>query len=532
MVILKNQINLIDSTIVCQKENIFQNQKNNCAIFLQSNNYIIAKYGNEVTYAAGKFINDYRQKILYIKYKGKILVLTAEFKIENNSIIEIYIDKSITSLEIFFSADDEPNAKKIILIDLSHFDSSLIEKTDNMFYACSSLEEIIFENFNISKVTSMANMFDLCSNLKSLNLSSFDTSKVINMEMMFKDCTSLEYLDISNFNTLQTTDFGSIFDDVNSLKYINLYNAQIDNIKDEIEKIINYSTIICQKDYAIKDKTYIKACCDINNDILNCYSNNYISIYYSQNVDYEKGFQYNKNNINGYRESINFIKNGENKIITPSEQLEIKSNSKIEIHLYNSIKSLAHFFNSDDDKTKNIISIDFSHFDSSLITDINSLFSGCSSLEQLDLNNFITKSETLISNIFSGCDNLKYLDISGFNLSSYDFIKNLSNLEFINIYKSKNYNIDAINNINKDLNICQKEKSMQNLKIENKCGYYNINNKEFESTNLIIIYFNKDVEYKSGFINGIESRNNIYFLNNGYKINPNEYLSINKGKKI
>jgi len=164
---------------------------------------------------------------------------------------------------------------------------------------------------------------------------------------------------------------------------------------------------------------------------------------------------------------------------------------------------------------------------------MDSLFSGCSSLQQLVLNNFITKSETLMSNIFSGCNNLKYLtNISGFNLSSYDFIKNFSNLEFINIYKTQNYDIDTINNINKDLNICRKEKSIQYLNIKNKCGYYNIDKKEFDSTNLIIIYFNNDVEYKSGFINNIESRNNIYFINNGDKISPNEFLSINKGKKV
>ena len=64
---------------------------------------------------------------------------------------------------------------------------------------------------------------------------------------------------------------------------------------------------------------------------------------------------------------------------------------------------------------------------------MNSLFSGCSSLQKLDLSNFITNSETLMENIFSGCDNLKYLDISGFNISSYDILNALSNLKYINI---------------------------------------------------------------------------------------------------
>ena len=62
-------------------------------------------------------------------------------------------------------------------------------------------------------------------------------------------------------------------------------------------------------------------------------------------------------------------------------------------------------------------------------------------------------------------------------------------MTFINLYKAQNYDINIINNITKDLNICQKEKSIQNLDIENKCGYYNISTREFDSTNLIIIYF-------------------------------------------
>jgi len=61
---------------------------------------------------------------------------------------------------------------------------------------------------------------------------------------------------------------------------------------------------------------------------------------------------------------------------------------------------LANFFNSEyDSNTKNIISIDFSRFDLSFITDVSSLFSGYSSLEQLDLSSFITNSETVTNNM-------------------------------------------------------------------------------------------------------------------------------------
>ena len=333
----------------------------------------------------------------------------------------------------FFAGEDEDkNAQFITSIDLSHFDSSKVENIDAMFYQCSSLEEINFNNFNTSQIKSMTNTFDSCSNLKLLDLSNFDTSNVENMQRMFYGCSklksldlsnfdtsnvekmqemfynceNLEYLDISNFDTSKVQHSDSMLSGVNLLKYINLYNAQIDNINDAIKEIMKDSTIICQKDdFKIGEGiTYIKECCEYNDNILKCFPENYITIQYNKKITYESGFQISRNDCPEFRKGINFIKNEEN-IITPTRKLEIKSNSKIEIHLDNSIQSLTFFFDSDcDENTKNIISIDFSHLDSSIITDMNSLFSGCNSLQKLDLNNLIINSSTSMENMFSGCN--------------------------------------------------------------------------------------------------------------------------------
>ena len=124
-----------------------------------------------------------------------------------------------------------------------------------MFWDCSSLEEINFNNFDTSKVTDMSGMFELCSNLKSLDLSNFDTSSVQRIYHIFRGCTSLEYLDISNFNALNFWEGYAyeMFNGINSLKYINLYNAQIKSnyIKEQIELIVKNTTIVCQKDKII-----------------------------------------------------------------------------------------------------------------------------------------------------------------------------------------------------------------------------------------------------------------------------------------
>ena len=66
-------------------------------------------------------------------------------------------------------------------------------------------------------------------------------------------------------------------------------------------------------------------------------STNYIIIYFGNDVVYEKGFSYNNEDTNEYRKDIEFI-NIENNTFSPSNYLEIKAGSKIEINLLNSHK--------------------------------------------------------------------------------------------------------------------------------------------------------------------------------------------------
>ena len=69
-------------------------------------------------------------------YEGNKINLTQQFIIKENGIIKIHFPKNITTLKNFFSGhkENEPNAQNIISIDLSHFDSSSIEITEEMFY--------------------------------------------------------------------------------------------------------------------------------------------------------------------------------------------------------------------------------------------------------------------------------------------------------------------------------------------------------------------------------------------------------------
>lgn len=56
-------------------------------------------------------------------------------------------------------------------------------------------------------------------------------------------------------------------------------------------------------------------------------------------------------------------------------------------------------------------------FDTSQMTDMNSMFSGCGNLTELDVSRFNTSQVTDMNSMFSWCGNLTKLDVSGFDTS-------------------------------------------------------------------------------------------------------------------
>ena len=56
-----------------------------------------------------------------------------------------------------------------------------------------------------------------------------------------------------------------------------------------------------------------------------------------------------------------------------------------------------------DTNAQSILNIDLNHFDSSLVTSTEEMFSGCAKLNSLDLSFFNTSSVLNMKKIFSGC---------------------------------------------------------------------------------------------------------------------------------
>ena len=122
----------------------------------------------------------------------------------------------------------------------------------------------------------------------------------------------------------------------------------------------------------------------------------------------------------------------------------ISKNTKIEIHFNQTLKDLSNFFHNDENFT-HLISANFSHFDTSSVTNMNNMFKGCISLKTLDLSNFNTSSVTSMAYMFAGCRSLHTLDLSNFNTSSATDMNNMfvscSSLKYLII---SNFNFDKV----------------------------------------------------------------------------------------
>ena len=86
-----------------------------------------------------------------------------------------------------------------------------------------------------------------------------------------------------------------------------------------------------------------------------------------------------------------------------------------------------------------LTSLDVSNFDTKQVTDMGSMFQNCKGFTNLDLSNFDTKAVTDMSEMFSGCSALTSLDVSNFDTSKvtnmdrmFNYCPALTNLNLSN----------------------------------------------------------------------------------------------------
>ena len=82
------------------------------------------------------------------------------------------------------------------------------------------------------------------------------------------------------------------------------------------------------------------------------------------------------------------------------------------------VTNMSNMFSGIGDHSMNIEKINVSNFDTSKVTDMSFMFNDCSRLTSLDVSSFDTSKVTDMSKMFSGCSSLTSLDVSKFDTSN------------------------------------------------------------------------------------------------------------------
>ena len=398
--------------IICKdKDNPFArgNSINTCCDFgaemakCESSNYIKVFYGDSKTYTGGfaPYDKDEGRKksdISFIIHDNSILLSTEDFTANNGSIVEIYFKSILKYFDAYFSQETT-----ITSVDFSHFNASMVESVTFLFSECVLLKTIDLSYFKTSSLYIFQKLCYKCTNLESANLSHCTTRRITNFLQIFDLCGKLKTLDISGLNIDYPGTSGA-FVGFNGLKYINIIDTKLpQQYAREIMNLGNDLTI-CQNSPIIYKKGYKYACYSYEDGEEICKVPNSITVYFAEEENNEFKFT---------QETIDYIISGNSAYKINNEKPTITVGSKMEIFLKSSSTSLEGLFQEEN----NIITVDFSNFNSSSVNSLRNLFKGCSALQSVDLSPIKTNSLTDIGNLFNGCKSLvSVISIGKFSL--------------------------------------------------------------------------------------------------------------------
>ena len=364
-------------------------------------------------------------------------------------------------------------------LDVSGFDTSKVEDMDSMFYACKSLKTLDLSNFNTSKTLYINDMFSECNSLISLDISSFDTNNVENMSRMFDTTEALSKIVLGpNYKSVHETclfikefdnnynrqwfrkeDRNTIYNKdnripdgqsgtyykVNTITYNNINDA---NMPTDAISVYAYDDGIIELPTPTKDGLSFFGWYSDSN-----LTNKVESIDSSTKKDYQLYAKFGKNDPileSGPRfndhipETTTIIEFTDEKApdgvtttdVSAAQDKGVvawtvpntttwkvstqESGKKIIFNEYSrEMFYTRHGSFAFSGKYFKFTSIDFNDLiDTSNVTDMRDMFSGCSYLTSLDVSNFDTSNVTDMVRIFESCSKLDRIDISSWDTSN------------------------------------------------------------------------------------------------------------------
>ena len=302
---------------------------------------------------------------------------------------------------------------------MNYLNTGDVTNMGSMFCKCTKLTSLDLSSFNTSQVTSMWGIFFGCSSLTSLDLSSFNTSQVTRMISMFYDCSSLTNLDLSSFNTSQVTDMGSMFRGCSNLRTVYVGDdwstAAVTYSKDMFDGCTSLVGALGTTYNASNptDKTYAHidggssnpGYFSANPEAYACYteSNTTLTFYYDGLRSSRPGTTYDLNTGNN---DTGWDTDGTNANVTKVVFDPSFAGAR-------PTTTCDWFYN-----MSNLQSImGMNYLNTSEVTHMGWMFSGCTELTNLDLSNFNTSNVTNMWGMFILCSSLTSLDLSSFNTS-------------------------------------------------------------------------------------------------------------------
>jgi surface protein len=297
---------------------------------------------------------------------------------------------NVTSLRSTFNG-----CSSLTSLDLSSLNTSEVKEMNFMFEGCSSLTDLKV-GFSTENVTTMANMFLGCSSLTTLDLSTFNTANVkSNMDYMFSSCSALTTIYVSDLWTTENVTSGN-----------EMFNACHSLVGGQGT---TFSTSHRGLDYAHIDGgtanpgyfTDKNAAPYVNPEpyVVLSDNNTVLTFYYDDQKATLGGININNSNLEyapspyGTATSAVFDASFANYYPTSTA------------YWFQNCSALTSISGIDNLKTDNV-------------TDMGSMFTGCSGLTSLNVSGFNTANVTNMSSMFEGCAGLSNLDVSGFNTAN------------------------------------------------------------------------------------------------------------------
>ena len=361
-------------------------------------------------------------------------------------------------------------------IDVKHFNTAKVENMRGLFNGCSALTELDITNFNTANVNDMGDMFRGCSGLKTIDVKHFNTAKVGGMSNMFAECSMMKTLDLANFNTEQTKFMAFMFYGCSALKTLDLRNFNTEKAFDmsgmfkgcgKLTGIISEKTWQCLHSEGMfkgctrlkgavaydADKTDVKMANPETGYFRKNAPENVVEAYVLQNPD--------KTTLTFYYDPLRNTRTGTTWDIdeTDAKYYYLSAWAGTEDHPnttttkvvfdasfqnYRPTTMFGWFF-----YYKALTTIEgLEYLNTENVTNMGSLFRGCSALKEIDLTHFNTANVTYMGQMFEGCATLKTLDLKSFNTANvegfYDMFRGCIALETIDLSNFNTSNVKSM----------------------------------------------------------------------------------------